>query len=70
MGVGKTWIGIFVLSISLGSSLTLAFAPSAQAQAMPHYGVDASWPKLLPNKWRLANAPALAMDKNAATRFG
>jgi hypothetical protein len=64
MRVRKMLINGFVLSMGVCGSLTLALAPSAQAQAVPHYKVDASWPKPLPNKWMLANAPAMAIDKN------
>ena len=52
------------LWIALCFFVVLAGAASARAQAPPHYKVDASWPKPLPNKWMLANAPAMAVDKN------
>jgi hypothetical protein len=46
-----------------GSITFAAFVP-LRAQAPPKYKVDAGWPKDLPNNWMLANAPALAIDKN------
>jgi hypothetical protein len=43
--------------------LVLASA-SAHAQAVPQYKPVAPWPKPLPDNWMLANAPAMAIDKN------
>jgi hypothetical protein len=57
-------IHALVLSIILGAISALSFAPSAQAQKIPKYKVDPSWPKELPNNWIMGNAPALAIDKN------
>ena len=36
----------------------------AQAQTVPHYKVDSSWPKELPNNWILWNSTGLVIDKN------
>lgn len=40
----------FSLLIATGF-LILAAVPQAQAQAVPPYKVDPSWPKELPNNW-------------------
>src|SRR5216684_7989792 len=42
----------------------LAAVPQAQAQAVPRYKVDPSWPKELPNNWILWNSTGLVIDKN------
>ena len=60
----RTSAKIFALSVALCCFLALAGAMPALAQAVPHYKVDPSWPKPLPNNWMLANAPALFVDKN------
>ncbi len=65
MRVRKMRIGVLAAMIGLCGSLILLVSPSIRgAQAVPHYKVDTSWPKPLPNKWMLANAPAMAVDKN------
>jgi hypothetical protein len=54
-------IAFLLLGISL---LGLAGVPQARAQGVPHYKVDASWPKELPNNWILWNSTGLVIDKN------
>lgn len=54
----------FVLSIGVCYILILAFAPAAGAQALPHYRVDISWPKQLPNDWILGHVTGVAVDKD------
>ncbi len=36
----------------------------AQEEAAPKYKVDASWPKPLPNKWKMGGVTGLAVDKD------
>src|SRR5689334_22893014 len=36
----------------------------AQAQTAPKFKVDASWPKPLPNKWKMGGVTGLAVDKD------
>lgn len=62
MRVGK--MRLLAVMIGLCGLRTLGFNPPAGAQAVPHYKVDVSWPKVLPNNWMLANAPAMFVDKN------
>lgn len=54
----------FGLSIMLCCSLlTLAVFTTARAQSVPQYTV-VPWPKELPNKWMIANATGLVVNKN------
>jgi hypothetical protein len=60
MGI-RTWALVLAgLFVSVFATLN----PTANAQSVPHYKVDPDWPKTLPNNWILANAPAMAVDKN------
>jgi hypothetical protein len=60
--VGNSLFGVSILLYCcFAASLS---APATHAQAVPHYKVDASWPKQLPNNWMLANAPGMVIDKN------
>ena len=36
----------------------------AQTETAPKYKVDASWPKPLPNKWKMGGVTGLAVDKD------
>ncbi len=36
----------------------------ARADAVPHYAVDASWPKTLPNDWIMGQAAGVAVDED------
>ena len=38
--------------------------PSAQEQGGPKFKVDATWPKPLPNKWKMGGVTGLAVDKD------
>ena len=49
-------IGTFCVSVLV--------VTAAYGQAVPKYKPEAPWPKPLPNNWMLANAPAMAVDKN------
>ena len=37
---------------------------AAQTETAPKYKVDASWPKPLPNKWKMGGVTGLAVDKD------
>jgi hypothetical protein len=37
-------------------------APEAAAQAAPRYIFDPTWPKALPNKWKMGGVTGLAVD--------
>src|ERR1700676_3265911 len=54
----------FVLSIGVCYILSLALGPTARAQDLPHYNVDVSWPKQLPNDWILGHVTGLAVDRD------
>src|SRR5579871_6880989 len=43
--------------------LALPAIPSARGQAVPHYKLDPTWPKTLPNNWIMANATGMVIDK-------
>src|SRR5688572_15132542 len=36
----------------------------AQAQSAPRYFLDPTWPKPLPNKWKIGGITGLAVDRN------
>lgn len=38
--------------------------PSADAQSAPRYVFDPTWPKPLPNKWKMGGVTGLAVDRN------
>ena len=38
--------------------------PAAQSKAAPKFKVDATWPKPLPNKWKMGGVTGLAVDKD------
>lgn len=45
--------------------LLMAVVAALQAQNVPVYKVDASWPKLpLPNKWMMQGVPTMVVDKD------
>jgi hypothetical protein len=55
--------GAIAIPIGLG---VLAFhgVPSAQTPGMPKYHFDPTWPKPLPNKWKMGGVTGLAVDAN------
>jgi hypothetical protein len=53
-------LGLLAWSYSWYSSLSL----EAQAPAVPRFTVDATWPKPLPNKWKMGGVTGLAVDKD------
>lgn len=55
-------IGKILKSAGAFCAFALA-AATAHAQSVPQYKPVAPWPKPLPNNWMLANAPAMAIDK-------
>src|ERR1700674_3656191 len=60
----NTWTRLFALLVVLSCFLAPSSTPSVQAQAVPRYKVDVTWPKILPNNWMLANSTGLVVDKN------
>src|ERR1700722_2775519 len=56
------WICAGALGISF--AFYLADGPAAQIQAVPKFKVDVSWPKSLPNKWKMGGVTGLAVDKD------
>jgi hypothetical protein len=50
-------------SSAVGVSLVY-LAAGAQAQSAPRYVFDPSWPKPLPNKWKMGGVTGLAVDKD------
>src|SRR5580704_9775171 len=44
--------------------LALGVGLAAQSQGAPKYKVDSSWPKPLPNKWKMGGVTGLAVDKD------
>src|SRR5580704_15874734 len=53
-----------IVSLTGTLFVLVLLAAGAHAQAVPQYKPVAPWPKPLPNNWMLANAPAMAIDKN------
>jgi DNA-binding beta-propeller fold protein YncE len=41
-----------------------AVSPTTRAQTQPHYKVDSSWPKELPNNWIIGQIGGMAVDRN------
>ena len=56
------WICAGALGFSF--AFFLAAAPPPQAQTAPKFNVDPSWPKPLPNKWKMGGVTGLAVDKD------
>src|SRR5579872_2649864 len=58
--------GLAVLGVFAVLYFTGAFHGrlEAQTEAAPKYKVDASWPKPLPNKWKMGGVTGLAVDKD------
>ena len=50
--------------IGLGFALFLAAAPPPQTESAPKFNVDLTWPKPLPNKWKMGGVTGLAVDKD------
>jgi DNA-binding beta-propeller fold protein YncE len=53
----------FALVVGLGV-LALCAAVGAQTQSAPKYKFDATWPKTMPNKWKIGGVTGLAVDKD------
>ena len=51
-------------ALGLVFALFLADGPAAQMQTVPKFKVDVSWPKALPNKWKMGGVTGLAVDKD------
>ena len=62
------WAGLSLLGICAVLLLAGVFhgrlKAQPQAQTGPRFKVDASWPKPLPNKWKLGGVTGLAVDKD------
>src|SRR3954465_11280350 len=54
LGIVLAGLALFVWSRSTG----------AQSPEMPKFKVDATWPKPLPNKWKMGGVTGLAVDKD------
>jgi hypothetical protein len=48
----------------VGCTVLAAWALGAQAPDVPKFKVDATWPKPLPNKWKMGGVTGLAVDKD------
>ena len=54
-----------VLAVLAGTTFAVAYTSSvAQAQAATSYLYDPSWPKTLPNNWKIGGITGLAVDSN------
>jgi DNA-binding beta-propeller fold protein YncE len=70
----KTWLrlgglclaafGVVVLSAGLFRTGVFSGVVGAQAQTAPKFNVDVTWPKPLPNKWKMGGVTGLAVDKD------
>jgi DNA-binding beta-propeller fold protein YncE len=56
------WIGAAALGFVF--AFLLAPGPAAQNGPVPKFKVDVSWPKPLPNKWKMGGVTGLAVDKD------
>lgn len=50
--------------VVLAGVCLLVFCPGLEAQTAPQYKFDPSWPKPLPNKWKMGGVTGLAVDKD------
>jgi hypothetical protein len=57
------WVLASVVLTGLGL-LAWSYSVGAQAPAAPKFKVDATWPKPLPNKWKMGGVTGLAVDKD------
>ena len=55
---------IFAGALGVVFVFFLASGPAAQNQSAPKFKVDVSWPKPLPNKWKMGGVTGLAVDKD------
>jgi DNA-binding beta-propeller fold protein YncE len=53
-----------VLALLAGGVLISYPRTGVQAQSLPSYKYDPTWPKPLPNKWKMGGVTGLAVDKN------
>ena len=70
----KTWLrlgglsllafGMVVVCAGLFRTGFFSGVVGAQGQAAPKFNVDQSWPKPLPNKWKMGGVTGLAVDKD------
>jgi hypothetical protein len=63
----KTWSKALALSAGLGLLVLCVTFVGQQLyaqQAAPKFKVDASWPKPMPNKWKIGGVTGLAVDKD------
>lgn len=55
----RAWITVAVLA-----GAAVAMLSAAQEPAVPQFRFDSTWPKPLPNKWKLGGVTGLAVDKD------
>jgi len=59
----SVWSRAFAIFAGLGL-LVLCLTLAAQEQSAPRFKYDPSWPKPLPNKWKMGGVTGLAVDKD------
>ncbi len=55
---------VFAGVLGLGFAFLLVKGPAAQTESAPKFKVDCTWPKPLPNKWKMGGVTGLAVDKD------
>ncbi len=58
------WIFAGVLGLAFAFAFLLVKGPAAQTSEGPKFKVDTTWPKALPNKWKMGGVTGLAVDKD------
>jgi hypothetical protein len=62
---GYTKVRRWAMGVAAGIGLSvLCVAVGGQQMTAPKYKVDATWPKPLPNKWKMGGVTGLAVDKD------
>jgi hypothetical protein len=59
----RAWSGAFAVLAGVGL-LALCVSIGAQEPSAPKFKFDPSWPKPLPNKWKIGGVTGLAVDKD------
>jgi hypothetical protein len=58
------WICAGAFGLLFASAFLFVKGPAAQAPAVPKFKADLTWPKVLPNKWKMGGVTGLAVDKD------
>ena len=57
-------IGTAIILLGGAALIALYLSDEAQTQDVPQYVFDPTWPKPLPNNWKMGGVTGLAVDSN------